>query len=314
MTAAQTHHHAVAFYDQDHELVELVVEMTVSALTAGEPVVLVATAEHRAAIELALPDHGLDPLRHRAEGHLVTLEAAALLEAFMTDGLPDKDLFATQVGGVLAAAAAGGARVRVFGEMVALLWDTGNVTGALQLEAMWNDQLGTGGFGLLCAYPTSCLDTARLADLADVCAQHSDVVHPASYTSGPAVRDGSQHSRVFLPVPEGVPAARGFVTGILERWCERDLLEDAALLTSELATNAVLHATSPFRVSVDRSIGVVCIAIQDLGAGRAEQASPAMDTDSGGRGLAIIESVARRWGCDFLPDGKVVWAELVSTT
>jgi anti-sigma regulatory factor (Ser/Thr protein kinase) len=313
MTTAE-HHHAVAFYDQDPELVALVAGMTVSALEAGDRVVLVATASHRAAIDLALRDHGIDASERRATGHLVSLDAAALLAAFMVDGVPDKGEFDAHVGGVLREAATSGSGVRAFGEMVALLWDTGNVTGALQLESLWHDLLATGPFELLCAYPTSSMDTARLADIADVCDRHSEVLHPASYTSDHTIPAGSQHSRVFLPVPEAVAAARGFVTGVLERWREDDLVEDAALLTSELATNAVLHARSPFRVSVDRSIGVFCIAIQDLGTAGAEQPPPVVATDLNGRGLAIIEAVARRWGCDFLPGSKVVWAELVSTT
>ncbi len=313
-TTADQHHHAVAFYDQDHELVDLVVEMTVSALAAEDPVVLVATASHRAAIDVALREHGVDASLQRSTGHLVTLDAAATLAAFMVDGVPDQHLFDVHIGGVLAEAAARGAAVQVFGEMVALLWDDGNVIGALQLEELWNDLLATGPYELLCAYPTASMDTARLADIADVCARHSELLHPASYTSARTVPGGSQHSRVFLPVPEAVAAARGFVTGILERWNEGDLVEDAALLASELATNAVLHAGSPFRVSVDRSIGIVCIAIQDLGSGQAEQPEPAVPSDPSGRGLAIIEAVARRWGCDFLPGSKVVWAELVSST
>jgi hypothetical protein len=82
-------------------------------------------------------------------------------------------------------------------------------------------------------------------------------------------------------------------------------------VASELATNAVLHADSPFRVSVDRSIGVVCIAIQDAVEGLAEQQPPSRD-EMTGRGMAIVNALSRRWGCDALPAGKVVWAELAA--
>jgi anti-sigma regulatory factor (Ser/Thr protein kinase) len=108
-----------------------------------------------------------------------------------------------------------------------------------------------------------------------------------------------------------VPAVRRFVAGVLQLWREEATTADAELVASELATNAVLHADSPFRVSVDRSIGVVCIAIQDAVEGLAEQQPPSRD-EMTGRGMAIVNALSRRWGCDALPAGKVVWAELAA--
>ena len=108
-----------------------------------------------------------------------------------------------------------------------------------------------------------------------------------------------------------MPAVRRFVTGVMRLWREEAVTADAELVASELATNAVLHADSPFRVSVDRSVGVVCIAIQDAVEGIAEQQPPSHD-EMTGRGMAIVSALSRRWGCDALPAGKVVWAELAA--
>ena len=156
--------------------------------------------------------------------------------------------------------------MRAFGEMVALLWELGDVAGALELEERWNRLQDEMPFELLCAYPTSALGDARLGDVSDICAAHSGVLPPASYATGSPAADATiaEYSQVFLPVPEAVAAVRRFVTEVLRRWGERDLEMDASLVASELATNAVLHASSPFRVSIDRSVGVVCIAVQDV--------------------------------------------------
>ena len=199
--------------------------------------------------------------------------------------------------------------------MVALLWELGNVAGALELEELWNDLQQHEDFELLCAYPTSALGDARLGDVSEVCALHTGVRPPSSYSTGTPAADATiaEYSQVFLPVPEAVAAVRRFVTDVLARWREQDLVLDATLVASELATNAVLHASSPFRVSVDRSVGVVCIAIQDVASDPAQQRDP-NGHDASGRGMAIVEALSRRWGCDSLPTGKVVWAELTTTS
>lgn len=274
-------------------------------LVLGERVVVVATSAHLAALGVALRD--------RDTTHLVTRDAKATLDSFMVNGLPDPTGFLEAVGTIVTEARSHGVPVRIFGEMVSLLWDEGNVTGAVELESLWNDLQGAHDFTLLCAYPTSSLGSARLADVSDVCASHALVVPPASYLTGSLATEivPSTHSQVFLPVPEAVTAVRRFVTEILDLWHERYLLPDALLVASELATNVVNHAGSPFRVSIDRSMGVVCIAIQDVATGQAVRQTVGDDVTNG-RGMAIVEALSRRWGSDVLPSGKVVWAELAA--
>ena len=78
----------------------------------------------------------------------------------MVAGKPDPVLFEATIGSIVERAARGGRTVRVFGEMVAVLWDAGNVTGALALETLWNDMASNRQFFLLCAYPEVLLDRA----------------------------------------------------------------------------------------------------------------------------------------------------------
>ena len=301
----KSHGHAVNFYDHDQELVDLLATYVAEGILLGDRIVVVATSAHLAALDIAL--------RGRDTSQMVALDAQTTLDAFMVEGSPDPAAFLSTVGAVVADARRHGAPLRVFGEMVSLLWDEGNVTGAIELESLWNDLLGDLDFSLLCAYPTSSLGSARLADVGDVCASHAVVVPPASYLAGRSDPElvESTHSQVFLPVPEAVTAVRRFVAEVLDVWHERYLLPDVLLVGSELATNVVNHARSPFRVSIDRSMGVVCIAVQDVATGHAVRQTLG-DEIPNGRGMAIVEALSRRWGSDDLPSGKVVWAELAA--
>jgi anti-sigma regulatory factor (Ser/Thr protein kinase) len=94
---------------------------------------------------------------------------------------------------------------------------------------------------------------------------------------------------------------------ILDEW----LVSDACLVASEMAANAVTHANSAFEVDVACAKGAVRVTVSDTGPGAAEERESEL-LDLGGRGLAIVSELADRWGCDNLPGGKVVWAELTA--
>jgi anti-sigma regulatory factor (Ser/Thr protein kinase) len=310
------HNHAVSFYDHDTDIVAEVARFAAAGLARGDRVVIVATAAHRDALDEVLLQHGADAVRARIAGRYLTLDAGETLAKFMVDGMPDAGKFHTAVAVVIDAAASDGCAVRVFGEMVALLWAQGNVPATIEVESLWNGLATTRHFSLLCAYPTSALTIGSLSDTNRVCELHSELLPPRSYsktvTRGAGESDGSfQGSDVFVPVPAAVPAARRFVERVLRSWGEDDLLIDASLVTSELATNAVEHAGSPFRVRLHRVSQVVRISLEDVGPSR-PQLRAAAPEDFGGRGMAIVRELAQLWGCDALPDGKIVWAELAS--
>jgi anti-sigma regulatory factor (Ser/Thr protein kinase) len=117
------------------------------------------------------------------------------------------------------------------------------------------------------------------------------------------------HSQSY-PCHRSAPsAARRFVTGVLAGSECAELSEDAAIVTAELANNAVLHANSEFTVAVTRRRGAVRIAVRDASP-RSPVLQPLDRERVTGRGLVLVSSVADRWGVDALDDGKVVWAEL----
>jgi anti-sigma regulatory factor (Ser/Thr protein kinase) len=308
--------HQVFFYLEDHELVASVARYVTEGLSAGEPAIVIATAAHLAALDEALHDHGIDAPLARATGEYLAFDAAETLGSFMVDGSPDADRFLKVIGGMLASTRRAGADIRAFGEMVALLWHQDNVAGAIALESLWNDLAHHQQFSLLCAYPTSALTTAGLDDVNEVCRLHSHVLPPSSY--GSRVPSGDEdatavRSDVFVALPEAVVAARRFVGGALTSWGEGDLVDDGELIVSELATNAVIHGGSPFRASVERLPHVVRISVEDSGPGFPHSRRASYDSPSG-RGVAIVEALSYRWGCDRVDGGKVFWAELETAT
>ncbi|WP_324618077.1 ATP-binding protein [Streptomyces sp. RTd22] len=97
----------------------------------------------------------------------------------------------------------------------------------------------------------------------------------------------------------------------LAAWRLEELAEVAALIVSELVTNAVKHARSnSIRLTITRPEAVrVRIGVVDKSKKRPVPRKSSAE-DEGGRGLALVEALAEDWGTDPLPWGKRVWAEL----
>lgn len=312
-STAIPHNHALSFYDDDTELVAEVAAFVVAGLAAGEHVIVVATARHQSLFAAALTRASGDLGAARSQGRLVTLDARQLLSSFMHDGMLHPSEFEARVG-ALVDAAAGGSPVRIFGEMVALLWEDGNVTAAIELEALWNALASEREFSLRCAYGLPKVSGSALEDVHKVCQLHSTMRPPSAYAPGGPRRldsfaEASSGSHVFFCLPAAVPAVRRFVALVLGDWGQDELIPDAILVASELATNAVRHARTPFRVCVDRSRSRVRISVEDV-----DRLHPAVCATAGeatsGRGVLIVDDVCGAWGSDQLPRGKVVWGDL----
>jgi excisionase family DNA binding protein len=188
MTAA----HAVQFYEADAVLLDAVAAFLTAGLRAGEACIVVVTPAHRGELEERLHAAGLDLDAAHAAGQYEVLDAAETLACFMVDGSPDAARFVEVVGGIIALAEQM-CRVRVFGEMVALLAADGNHTAALRLEELWNALHRTRAFALFCAYPLRNFGDAASTDLLGaVCAEHSRVIPTESYAALPTADDQQQ--------------------------------------------------------------------------------------------------------------------------
>ena len=120
-----------------------------------------------------------------------------------------------------------------------------------------------------------------------------------------------QRASVQLPADIGSAAqARRFVDDTCEAWQIGGLREDACLVASELVENAVQHGRSAAELRLDLSRGVLTIAVRDA-APTPPQRRLVGTAPTGGRGVFIVDVIARAWG--YAPTwtgGKVVWAVL----
>lgn len=111
----------------------------------------------------------------------------------------------------------------------------------------------------------------------------------------------------FDPQPGQVGAARRFAMDTVGQWGLEH--EDVVLVTSELAANAVVHAGTPFTVALILDGHRITIEVADQDP-RLPEFAPDSVLAQGGRGLLIVDRLARAWGARPGPVvGKVVWAE-----
>jgi anti-sigma regulatory factor (Ser/Thr protein kinase) len=112
------------------------------------------------------------------------------------------------------------------------------------------------------------------------------------------------------PRPGALRAGRRLVTQACAAWSMPELAGDAALVVSELVANAVEHAGTDLVVLVSRRPDGVHIAVRDEDDRMPQMPVHDQETHPRGRGLQLIESVARSWGVMPTAGGKVVWATL----
>ena len=152
--AARQPVHAVQFYETDRFLIESLAAYVGEGLAAGDAGVVIATAAHCAALESRLHDLGHDIAAAREDGRYIAVDAAEMLSQVMVDGEPSPPRFIEAVSGTIIRAR--GERrprhVRVFGEMVSLLWADGQQDEAMAIESLWNDLARSMVFALVCGY------------------------------------------------------------------------------------------------------------------------------------------------------------------
>ena len=167
--------HAVYFYEEDVLLVDHVVDFVKRGLDRQETVIVVATEEHRIDLKARLIAENVIGLSSPADARYLTLDAASTLSLFMLDDWPDERLFLKVLGQIIASGAQRNP-VRIYGEMVAVLWAQGKHRAAIRLEELWNQLAQQREFSLLCGYPASTFGQRDQAPaFEEVCACHSQI-------------------------------------------------------------------------------------------------------------------------------------------
>jgi anti-sigma regulatory factor (Ser/Thr protein kinase) len=303
--------HIVQFYEDESELARTVGRYLRDTVEAGAAGIVIATDAHRRAFGGELAVAAIDVTQCERDGTLILLDAAETTAQFVRDGRIDRQAFRRLIGSIVSRAGASGRPVRAYGEMVALLWEAGDVVAAIELEECWNELSAEFPFALLCGYHhESVLGHEHAEALRQVCSLHARVLRPpageAPGEPGPAAELCAQ----FPAEPGAVRSARLFAADALRRWGHAgSLLDDVQLVVSELATNAIVHARCSFRVAVREQGRGVRLSVRDASAARPTVRDGAKLAPSG-RGLRLVAALAGNWGVDLDVDGKTVWAEL----
>ena len=123
--------------------------------------------------------------------------------------------------------------------------------------------------------------------------------------------DGAwSHVAEFAAVPTSAARARSWVRLRLLDHALPHLVQDLQLVVSELATNAMVHAATPFVVTLSGG-GQESVLLEVLDGARAGPVKYAAQTlDTSGRGVAIVDALSLAWGVTHhSTGGKSVWAE-----
>src|SRR3954452_3965974 len=113
------------------------------------------------------------------------------------------------------------------------------------------------------------------------------------------------------PEPESASRARRFISELCRATrLSAEICETAALLVSELVTNAVIHGKTSATIEVHRPPDSLRISVRDDNPDMpAAGAHPALTAESG-RGMQIVSVLADAWGVEQLETGKAIWFEL----
>ncbi len=185
---APDHYHAVRFYESEKSLAQITAKFLVEGLADHHPAIVVATPSMRAALIIELTAQSFDVVELQRSGELLLLDAKDLLSAFMIDGKPHAVKFTDTMCEIIDQACRGRStcKLRIFGQMVDLLWREGQKEAAIQLEMLWNQLARIQAFSLLCGYAMG--NFYKDSNVQDICGQHSHVVaaddHAKSVESG----------------------------------------------------------------------------------------------------------------------------------
>ena len=125
---------------------------------------------------------------------------------------------------------------------------------------------------------------------------------------------GWSHETVLAAEPVSASKAREFICQHLVAHDLLYLVEDVRLVASELATNAMVHARTPFIVTLSELDGVVLVDIRDGSASVPVRTRPQVG-DRGGRGMMLVELLSHEWGVSTDGSGsKSVWASFATRT
>ena len=144
--------HILQVYGNENVFLDALEGFAGSGLRVDEAVVVVASAAHLHELEKRLRLRWIEIDRARWQQRYIPVLSQETLLKFMVGGHPDAELFARAAGGLVARARGNERKVRVFVEMIDMLWGPGKESASVQIERLWAQLAKDEGFPLFCAY------------------------------------------------------------------------------------------------------------------------------------------------------------------
>lgn len=187
--------HSVRFFDSPKARISRIADYVREGLASGGSVLVVATKANLLATSEALAQRGISVADAIEDGRVTVLDAGEALRAFMRADRPDPALLEEAVGSLVNRLAQQPGRLHIYGEMVDVLAESGNLTGALRLEELWNGLADRVPFDLFCGYTSGHFGNERsAAALRSICAAHSEVHRHPDDMMGNALIERSQQA------------------------------------------------------------------------------------------------------------------------
>jgi hypothetical protein len=171
--------HCVQFFDSDDSRAQAVSAVLATGYADDRPIMVIARSRNWLAIRQRLEAAGV-PVEHAmATGRVVSKDASETLRRITRNGSPDAKAFDATVGATVAALGAKGP-VCVYGEMVDMLAQAGDLADAVKLEVFWNSVAPQLRFSMMCGYSAAHFVAASSQrTLREICRAHSRVYRHA---------------------------------------------------------------------------------------------------------------------------------------
>ena len=168
--------HFVQIYESEEVFMDILASFVGETLKEDHVAVVIATPAHRQELNQRLTESGHSLFALRLQDQFISLDAEQMLRKFMDNGWVDDELFFQFVADLLARATKNGRKMRVFGEMVTIMWSKGYYGAAVRLEHLWHRLCVGNSFLLFCAYPKSGFAENGSEAVAHICAAHSKIL------------------------------------------------------------------------------------------------------------------------------------------
>lgn len=169
--------HLVHTSADEESLIDGVCKFMGAGLRQDEAAVAIATSVHIKELQRKLQQNSMDTDAVIASGQLKLLDADELLATFMIDGSPDWALFESVASKIIDDSKIRHKKIRLYGEMVNILWQREEFRSAIVLEGFWNKLAKSHAFTLLCGYSIDNLSQeAYEGPLQCVCSAHTHFI------------------------------------------------------------------------------------------------------------------------------------------